>query len=605
MNLPPPQHTLERMSGMPSTLRKWISCSSFFESPRTEFPENQLLNRQPLFPSFPETTVRAIDHPASLPFCLSTSSANDLPYENKHISGDQFVDDSRGDQNNFLKAVDDRIMNMQRHYRSNSHDSPAKRILIVGAGPVGLRCAIGAAMAGNRVAVIEQYESDARARYLGLFPPEQQYLAGIGAPKSMFSELSIKGIPKRAVTLPDLQLFLKAIALKVGVEVCLHSQAIFDKNDLQAGSIQCVFCPPVFHQSSSDISQMVCLNGCQSSGMGQKQTLNFDIIVDATGTHSDLIRTLFGTRVAGFRTIGRDGILLEGSDAATYQSREAPAGASFLFDPAEDIDRWAEFIQKTLQGHPDIIDTIDCFVGNIDRSVFGKNRSIDLSNYCPSDWLWKLIPKTLNHDVKSQEKFQRGSFGVDNDIFRIQCEGPFPQYFKGSRTIDLIYKTKRAPIHIISAFVKTAGADSYIHKENWERYCSIENASKNPVQNTASLFTCRLTGIQTFPDSPSLWGVIPGSRDKEYFVAGDAAHSAWYRFGVGILDGFYSASMFDELLRVDKTEKARLVTKWERYLRQRAVQVLYSIYSHQQLFKEDLVMEKMLDNLFSGNSLTY
>ena len=164
----PPQHTLERMSGMPSTLRKWISCSSFFESPRTEFPENQLLNRQPLFPSFPETTVRAIDHPASLPFCLSTSSANDLPYENKHISGDQFVDDSRGDQNNFLKAVDDRIMNMQRHYRSNSHDSPAKRILIVGAGPVGLRCAIGAAMAGNRVAVIEKYESDARARYLGL-----------------------------------------------------------------------------------------------------------------------------------------------------------------------------------------------------------------------------------------------------------------------------------------------------------------------------------------------------------------------------------------------------------------------------------------------------
>jgi hypothetical protein len=133
----------------------------------------------------------------------------------------------------------------------------------------------------------------------------------------------------------------------------------------------------------------------------------------------------------------------------------------------------------------------------------------------------------------------------------------------------------------------------------------MENGSKDPVQNTASMFNCQLTGIQTYPDQPSLWGVIPGTIDKEYFIAGDAAQSAWYRFGTGIMDGFYSASIFDELLRIDKTEKIRLVMRWERYLRQRAVQVLYSIYLHEQLLNESPFMYNLLEKLCSDYQLTF
>ena len=63
------------------------------------------------------------------------------------------------------------------------------------------------------------------------------------------------------------------------------------------------------------------------------------------------------------------------------------------------------------------------------------------------------------------------------------------------------------------------------------------------------------------------------------------------------MDGFYSASIFDELLRSDEIEKIRLVMRWERYLRQRAVQVLYSIYVHEQMLNESPCMHQMLEKL--------
>jgi hypothetical protein len=65
------------------------------------------------------------------------------------------------------------------------------------------------------------------------------------------------------------------------------------------------------------------------------------------------------------------------------------------------------------------------------------------------------------------------------------------------------------------------------------------------------------------------------------------------------MDGFYSASIFDELLRIDEIEKPRLVMRWERYLRQRAVQVMYSIYLHEQMLNESPFMNQMLEKLCS------
>jgi hypothetical protein len=598
------KYTLERLSGMPETIRKLIASPSFLTSPSAEFSANNQIHTHHSGSSFVDKSKHKIDFSNFAPFSLSEIGENDIPKQHQEIAGNQFIDDSLGDQNDFIKEVDRRLTNMRRHYRSKAANLPSRRILVVGAGPVGLRCAIGAALAGNQVTIIEQYGGETRARYLGLFSPEQEYLAGIGAPKSMFTEVSLKGIPKRAVTLPDLQLFLKTIALKVGVEVWLNSKAVFEMDSLKEGAIQCVFYPSNLNPASHLTSQMTCLKDKHSKGMGQKNTVKFDVLVDATGAHSDLKRILFGKQLVGFRTICKDELIFGGKDANIYQSKTAPAGAAFLFDQANKINRWEEFVEKVLEEHTDIVDNIDCFVSNIDRSIFSNNRSFDLSNYCPPDWIWKLIPRQINNDFTSQERFQRGSSGVNNDIFRIQFEGPFPQNFKGSRTIELLRKKKRAPKDIIATFIKTSDSEAYINKEGWNRYCNIENGSKVPAQNTASLFNFQLTGIRTNPDRHSLWGIIPGTKNKEYFIAGDAAQSAWYRFGSGIMDGFYSASIFDELLRIDENEKQRLVMRWERYLRQRAVQVMYSIYLHEQLLKDSPFMHRMLEELYSDTKYT-
>ena len=79
--------------------------------------------------------------------------------------------------------------------------------------------------------------------------------------------------------------------------------------------------------------------------MGQNNALNFDVLADATGTHSDLKRILFGKRIVGLRTICKDEIIWGGKDAAIYHSKAAPSGASFLFDQANKINRWEEFVE--------------------------------------------------------------------------------------------------------------------------------------------------------------------------------------------------------------------------------------------------------------------
>ena len=165
--------------------------------------------------------------------------------------------------------------------------------------------------------------------------------------------------------------------------------------------------------------------------------------------------------------------------------------------------------------------------------------------------------------------------------------------------MDLLRKKNRNPIDVAVAFLQTSGADRHIDQQAWNRYCSMENGSSKLAQNTASLFNCQLTGIHTSPDRASLWGLIPGTTDKQYFIAGDAALSAWYRFGAGIMDGFYSATIFDQLLYMDEAASVKLVMRWERYLRQRAVQVLYSIYLHEEMLKESSFMRQMLDRLCS------
>ena len=68
-----------------------------------------------------------------------------------------------------------------------------KRILIVGAGPVGLRAAIEAALLGAEVDVVEKRKSFSRNNVLQLWPFVIEDLRGLGA-KTFYPKFCVGGI---------------------------------------------------------------------------------------------------------------------------------------------------------------------------------------------------------------------------------------------------------------------------------------------------------------------------------------------------------------------------------------------------------------------------
>lgn len=490
---------------------------------------------------------------------------------------ERFLDDSQLAPGALHQRIDHRLEALRRQYRASAGNSPLRRVLVIGAGPVGLRCAIGAALAGHQVTVLEQYGRETRARYLGLFAPEQHFLADLGAPRSMFVELALKGLPKRLVTIADLQDYLKAVALKLGVELRWYAHASFTRSGLASGLVEYVS-----HASGSRSARVA-----------------FDVLVDATGVHSQLRHLLVGKRVAGFRTLGRDTLACEGTDPDTYFSPEAPGGARFLVDQLQQLDTWEGFVHRAEQLHPAIFDSVDCFVSNIDQSIFGDGRVPDLKSHCPPDWIYERFSRPRAPHMDAQGASAESRPDAEPALFRLHIEGPFPRSVQG--LAEHLRKLGRAPVDVIAAFLEVAGAAKHIDRDGWHRYRVLENGSPEPAHNTASIFRCRLEGLRTQPDRVTLWGQLPGAGDREFFIAGDAAQTPWYRFGVGIMDGFHSAAVFDELLQLNQGDRAHRVLQWERYLRLRAVQVLFSTYLHEQHLRTSAVMRELLTTLCSGH----
>ena len=535
----PVEHTLERMSGMSATTRAALRSRAFWQQP----PD-----------AAPLSSVEATGAPGADATGAPDSFAIDLA-----AACDRFPDDLRLAPDALRRCIAQRLDALARRYRAAA-GGPPRRVLVVGAGPVGLRCAIGAALAGHQVTVLEHRGRETRARYLGLFAPEQHFLADLGAPRSMFVELALKGVPKRLVTIADLQGYLEAIARELGVELHWGARASFTQRALAEGAVE--------YRSPA-------------SG-GRAARVAFDLLVDASGTGSELRQLLVGERVVGFRTLARDALAWDGTDPDRYFSHEAaPGGAGFLAEPARQTAAWASFAGRASQLHPALLDSLDCFVGNFDPSIFIDGRVPDLKRHCPPDWIY--------------ERFSRPGSA---ELFRVHLEGPFPRGAR--RLVEHLRERGRGPTDVIAAFLETAGASMTIDRAGWHRYQQLENSAPEPAHNTACIFRCRLAGVQTRPDRPTLWGPIPGAADREYFIAGDAAQAPWYRFGVGIMDGFHSATVLDELLRVDRGERAHRVLRWERYLRRRAVQVLFSTQLHEQRLRESPAMLELLAHHLHG-----
>jgi len=92
-----------------------------------------------------------------------------------------------------------------------------KRVCIVGAGPVGLRAAVEAALLGSQVVVLEKRENFSRENMLHLWPWVVQDLTSLGA-KVLFSNFC-KSSRYFHVSTRQLQVILLKVALLLGVTV--------------------------------------------------------------------------------------------------------------------------------------------------------------------------------------------------------------------------------------------------------------------------------------------------------------------------------------------------------------------------------------------------
>ncbi|KAG7386195.1 hypothetical protein PHYPSEUDO_000516 [Phytophthora pseudosyringae] len=93
-----------------------------------------------------------------------------------------------------------------------------KRVCIIGAGPVGLRAAVEAALLGSQVIVLEKREHFSRENMLRLWPWVVQDLASLGA--KVFCSQFGKWNTYFHVSARQLQVILLKVALLVGVTVC-------------------------------------------------------------------------------------------------------------------------------------------------------------------------------------------------------------------------------------------------------------------------------------------------------------------------------------------------------------------------------------------------
>ncbi|KAF5303714.1 hypothetical protein FQR65_LT00858 [Abscondita terminalis] len=142
---------------------------------------------------------------------------------------------------------------------------PNTRVLIIGAGPCGLRTAIEAQMLGAKVVVVEKRDRMSRNNVLHLWPFVIEDLRALGA-KKFFGKFCAGSIDH--ISIRQLQCILLKVALLLGVEI--HTEVSFEKL-IEPNSTEKIGWRAEFKPSDHPVSQY-----------------EFDVIVGADGKRNTL-----------------------------------------------------------------------------------------------------------------------------------------------------------------------------------------------------------------------------------------------------------------------------------------------------------------------------
>lgn len=125
-----------------------------------------------------------------------------------------------------LSHSTDILLQHQKRLLSPTLNSRQKRrhVLVLGAGPGGLMAAVQLRLRDHEVVICEQREEYTRNRFIGVYKEVAHLMASLGMPESMTYDFThYRG--KRGIMLADIQTFLHAVALKLGVVIYTGSVA--------------------------------------------------------------------------------------------------------------------------------------------------------------------------------------------------------------------------------------------------------------------------------------------------------------------------------------------------------------------------------------------
>jgi hypothetical protein len=163
------------------------------------------------------------------------------------------------------------VQGLLEHWTLRPQPRAAARLLISGAGPVGLRAAVEAAVMGMSVTVIERRVQISRVNILTLWAPTAEDLAAYGAHTfySRFSTASVGSAPLHLGT-REIQLVLLKNALLFGVKVCYGEELI----GLQPATEQTARDATGFHAGSSYMSSASPRTNTGTDGVGDSAGSN-------------------------------------------------------------------------------------------------------------------------------------------------------------------------------------------------------------------------------------------------------------------------------------------------------------------------------------------
>uniref|UniRef100_A0A0G4GNB8 FAD/NAD(P)-binding domain-containing protein n=1 Tax=Chromera velia CCMP2878 TaxID=1169474 RepID=A0A0G4GNB8_9ALVE len=240
--------------------------------------------------ALPDTSLRGLDALDEYEASLVSHPDLSVPTrEVQHLTSDACDGpQAPSDPEGCLPCYDSVDAALQKRISLFPQAKEPKKVVVVGAGPSGLRAAIDARMLGNEVTLLEARDYFARTNVFGMISVEHRYLAAVGIPASSIGRYLVslsdgRKVGKFTMSMASKQKYLLLLAKRIGVTVILNATAKplseEDKNQSIIRAATKVTPPP---DSTKDATKEI--------------SLPFDRLIIANGAHSDLGDGLIGTR---------------------------------------------------------------------------------------------------------------------------------------------------------------------------------------------------------------------------------------------------------------------------------------------------------------------